>query len=372
MATYNIFGSVRSQTTNKGMSGLTVELYNNTGGPVGLPTATTNAAGTFQFVLDDTELTLDPLIVRFKVTEGATTLLNSVDSFAWTEGHVDQVNLFINEDEVVQAKKYVVKGTVTYENGVLAPSLPVKIYHEEFQNRAFLTSAVTDADGKYSIELTADMFGSVPLAVVGISIDIRDSGDTETLATSSKYSVLDVIEANFTLSNENADTTPFEDLTTRIENNTVGDIGDFTDSDIDFLVRNTGYSADKVNTIIKSYKYSSDISSTSPGLMQALAEVRGVGTNPVLKLRESEIRDIIDKAVEDKVIPSHDPGDIDDFVDVAKTFQVEETKNLSIVGEEFTLNDVLSEIFADGGEITTFLETYNDETFENAKDFWDE
>lgn len=369
MASYNITGYVKQQGTDVGLKGLTVELYDDMDNPMG-ETATTSLNGFFQIVIA-TGVATDSM--RFSVSDSAEVLLDHTESFVWTPEFTDEVMLYVDDDPIRTLK---ISGSVSSIEGIPANGISLEINEKEFRTITLLVDTSCDSDGNYYAELsTTDLTNYISGET---QLLIRAYVDPGIYLASATIQVSDANEytVNLTTTDEYTPaTTKFDSTATLIDTITNGEpIDTFTQDEVRYIANKTKKHIGEVTRVVSAYKFGEE-TSQDPAFFSALMEDNGSAApsvNPLINMREEDMRDAITRAVEKKKIPEYTPTEIDDFIAAAKAYQVDVVKNMTPEGETDTAEDVLMAVFGSSTDVTNYLNKANEQEYSSLADFWTE
>lgn len=432
-------GTVRIQETQNPIEGVRVELWDVNDAHGLIYSTESGVGGVFTVQITDTLETEfngsnTPL---FKVYSGDTLLTTIEDTSKALVLTEDDLYLDIpiatydasikNNIPYEEKKGYaLVEGVVYGANGGVLPNISINIYEKKFRDKVLIATTQTDANGQFRSRISIkDIVNAKTISARQLRIEaVKNSGDIIAVAsdlpltqdvisvTLNAGGIKDQLPSAYndaTVSTFSGITSKINYITDTIDIATVGeDVSDEHSDEVDYIAKSIGVDYAAVRDIVSAHKMANDIDAVQTGgatpidrnFMYAITRETSASINPALKYKGSEIKAIIKSAEKDKLIDAYLEYElttvdgeqvaqatgvseanfdvaIDDFVAAIKTYQVEETKNITVEQEDYTLNDVMTAIFsADSssavqGEIDTFLTAYNDETYEDPETFWE-
>lgn len=432
-------GTVRIQETQNPIEGVRVELWDVNDAHGLIYSTESGVGGVFTVQITDTLETEfngsnTPL---FKVYSGDTLLTTIEDTSKALVLVEDDLYLDIpiatydasikNNIPYEEKKGYaLVEGVVYGANGGVLPNVSINIYEKKFRDKVLITTTQTDANGQFRSRISIkDIVNAKTISARQLRIEAVNSSSDIIAVASNLPLTQDVISVTLnaggikdqlpsayndaTVSTFSGITGKINYITDTIDIATVGEgVTDEHSDEVDYIAKSIGVDYAVVRDIVSAHKMANDIDAVQTGgatsvdrnFMYAITRETSASINPALKYKGSEIKAIIKSAEKDKLIDAYLEYElttvdgeqvaqatgvseanfdvaIDDFVAAIKTYQVEETKNITVEQEDYTLNDVMTAIFsADSssavqGEIDTFLTAYNDETYEDPETFWE-
>lgn len=432
-------GTVRIQETQNPIEGVRVELWDVNDAHGLIYSTESGVGGVFTVQITDaleTEFngSNTPL---FKVYSGDTLLTTIEDTSKALVLTEDDLYLDIpiatydasikNNIPYEEKKGYaLVEGVVYGANGGVLPNVSINIYEKKFRDKVLITTTQTDANGQFRSRISIkDIVNAKTISARQLRIEAVNSSSDVIAVASDLPLTQDVISVTLnaggikdqlpsayndaTVSTFSGITSKINYITDTIDIATVGEgVTDEHSDEVDYIAKSIGVDYAVVRDIVSAHKMANDIDAVQTGgatpvdrnFMYAITRETSASINPALKYKGSEIKAIIKSAEKDKLIDAYLEYElttvdgeqvaqataaseasfdvaIDDFVAAIKTYQVEETKNITVEQEDYTLNDVMTAIFsADSSsavqaEIDTFLTAYNDETYGDPETFWE-
>lgn len=432
-------GTVRIQETQNPIEGVRVELWDVNDAHGLIYSTESGVGGVFTVQVTDTLETEfngsnTPL---FKVYSGDTLLTTIEDTSKALVLTEDDLYLDIpiatydasikNNIPYEEKKGYaLVEGVVYGANGGVLPNVSINIYEKKFRDQVLITTTQTDANGQFRSRISIkDIVNAKTISARQLRIEAINSNNDVIAVASDLPLTQDVISVtlnvggikdqlpsaynNATVSTFSSITSKIDYITNEIDIATIGEsVLDEHSNEIDYIAKSIGVDYAVIRDIVSAHKMANDIDAVQTGgstpvdrnFMYAITRETSASINPALKYKGSEIKAIIKSAEKDKLIDAYLEYElttvdgeqvaqattaseanfdvaIDDFVAAIKIYQVEETKNITVDQEDYTLNDVMTAIFsADSssavqGEIDTFLTAYNDETYDDPETFWE-
>ncbi len=266
-----------------------------------------------------------------------------------------------------------VSGIICDENGAPCQDKIVNVYENGFRKKTILASGVTSEKGQYSILINTKLFGnSVVLAGTSIKIDVCEGEDV--LISSADIFELNnnvVVNLSVTGANLEPEYTRYLALITSITGNTPLELvtqGAITiNNEVRYIAGVLGIGEEIVGAVVNAHKFSTD---TGLPVDVLYALMRGSGfqnDNPVINIRGSKFLSIVENAIMTNVIQTY-PGQqtegnnlptLQELLATAKNFQVAHSKATFIVGETYSVNDLLISIF-DSVDIVNAQEVVDD------------
>lgn len=382
-----INGKTRLQGANTPMPGLKIELWDSSAYGC-IAAATSDINGTFRFFIEDpvaAGIIAGTVSLHYHVYKGDILLLD----VAGPSDYTAFVNLDISPavfDEKVPDNtldespgKYIsISGSFTDAAGITAEGVKINIYESALRDKILLTSAITDINGRYNVKVVTRNIGSSPAPVKrSIRVEaVTESGDV--LATSG-----DIFDWPEELQ---ADLKAFmSDYKAQAEFDTLHDAVFSIDESLSIssLISNADDGIDEIKyvagatdrhhkiieTLVYAHKYGEE-ASLSPELLYALCKTNGTERNPLIGMKEAEIRSSLANAVAKNAIKEQSAGAVDAFVEAAKTFQVTATLGIHVKNEDVTIGDLMNNIFSSGGDVTDFLGKYIEREYASVPEFW--
>jgi hypothetical protein len=384
-----INGKVSLQGTGNAMPGLKVEIW-NTSLYGCIASTTSDANGLFQFKIEDpiaAGIISNTIAVVYRVYKGDISLLQASAPSDYTAFVTLEIVPTAYDDKIPDntkdespAKYISISGIFTDIKGVAAKGVKIGIYESALRDKTLLTSVVTDINGGFEVKVrTRDIGSSTTPAKRAIRVEaVNNSGDV--LATSGDIFnwadeiVVDLraIDATFRAETEydgvrNAVLTIDESLNI---SSLVSNADDGLD-EIQYVAGATDRHHKTIELLVKAHKYAEE-TSQSPEFFYALCKTNGTDRNPLLGMKEADIRAALADAMEQNIIKDRSAGAINAFVDAAKTFQVNATLDIHVRNENVKIGELLNKIFSSAVERDAFLHQYLAMEYATVADFWND
>ena len=380
---------------NLPISDLKVELWdsNSTYGLLGI--THTDLQGNFTFFINDPISGLisnaqqpgpNAVVLSYKtykcneLLDSSKTIINNVVTLKVTESIYDTA---IKDKEDCSINYITVKGYVKDRNGVEIPNVNVKIYESGFRTENAIGEVKTDIAGNYEVRIPVRNISNTQvitsrsivakategMIVIAASTNFFLNNDPEVvidLIATENYEAPSFHSQLLNKINIIIDGVPFTSFAAEVDFHTsedidpdnipLGPLGGIEENptengngngELGYIAKAIGHNIEDVQSIVRAYQYAVEIDGAH-ALMHSLTISRGFDRIPIISLNEKEMRDIIESAIDNNIIPSHTGQQIDDFLSLALTYQVTATREIPIAGESHSLGDVLNSIF--GGE----------------------
>lgn len=242
-----------------------------------------------------------------------------------------------------------IKGRIYDVAGLACPDRQVDVYEIGFREKTLVTSAVTDKKGNYQAEINTRFLGNAVNANRTIRVEVSDGVDVIGSSDDILHLNGDVV-ADIVI-NTYDDTTEFLTITNQIQAIIGAETIDAIILDLDtgvneikYVANATGHSEETILAVVYAYKYAAT-TFLPADVLYALLKITGDEHNPLLAVNAHRLPAIINNAMEANIISAYDEPTIESFVELAKNIQIENLKATEIVGEAYTINQLMSAIF---------------------------
>lgn len=384
-AQITINGKVQLTPGDKPLASVSVELWDSINDYGRIANTVTNAAGDFSFTISDpfnAMIESGTVGTMYKILEGD--VLIKSQNVTYVAGVVVEIDISYSEYDAIEKpqKQIVIEGTVSDFNGIPVPDTKVNVYEGGFRTKTLLSKVKSDVNGYYKAVINErDINNSVVIAKRSIRIEAVGIDDNDILASSGDiFNYPDIVKADLKLTESYTEASSvFENITTALAE-VIGstDLGTLEVNEstkvneIRYVAEATGRTEDEVVSLVQAHKFAAE-ASVEPVMLYAAVLSRGLidgEVNPMMRMKETELRDAITLASETKKIPTQAPGDVDDFINGVKTYQIATTKGLKIGEETYSVEDVLASIFSSSTAYNSFLSLMNDRDYTDPEDFW--
>ena len=378
----SIAGKVLFAQTGLPVTAVEVDIVDQTNGYGKIASTNVDQSGNFSFTITDPVLAnmigAQLIIPSYKVYSNGTSLI-SLDIPYTTSTVQVSIDQSTYDAAIPTSQVTTIQiGGVLKTGGIVAHGITVNIYESSFRSKVLLNSTVTDINGNYKATINVrDLNNVATVGTPGIRIEAVDSSNNVIATSGDIFQIQDGLQVNLSADSASAAPTPeFTNLLHAVQN-IVGptDIGSLTvdpstmTDELTYVNNAIGRSGSSVDDIVKAHKYGTD-TSLSPSYLYALVKVSDGNRNPLLSMTESQIRSAISGAVINNVISSAGETEVNTFITAAKAYQVTTAKQLPIVGETHTLNDVLRSFIPADADVDNFLSIYNAQEYASTADLW--
>ena len=389
IATFN--GKVVLSSNSNPLVRVKVEIWHAALGNIG--SAVTDIEGLFS--VTTTSAVSPGQSVTYKLFRNGTLLLEieqTYESEALVTLSVSDTDLDAHVDDNIPEEEFpnyiLVRGILKDTKGSVIDGAKIQIYENGFRTKTLLASTSTDSNGQYKCRISTKKIGHSKAfdnarSNRSLRVEARTESNELIAGSDSLSNWDDILDVNLNAIDNGLELgdlvlTEFEQMVSQIDTITEGAaIADVSENGTDgvneiaFIANALGRHEREVANLVKAHQFAGQLSANNPELMFALTRNTAADENPVLKLSAQEIRDAIADAKSNGTISNVASGDIDNFVNAARTHQVSETRNLSVNNETFRLENVLLPIFDnDSSALNNFLGSYNDADRVTSEEFW--
>lgn len=389
MSTITITGTVGLLPAGSPISNAEVELWDSAGEYGRLYVTETNVEGRFTFTIFDPIKSLieaEPvatIIPQYKVYLDGQLLADETITYVAAEEISIDISQSDYDNADISESILLVKGIVSDHRKMPIKDKTVNIYQAGFRQKFLLAKTTTDILGSYSIKINKKDLGNVTsTAKKSLRVEVVNMDDNDIIASSGDLFInQDVIIANLQTIEDYISSPIFDVIEEAILNVIEGadisslEINDNTSLDeLSYTAKSLGKKRDDILMLVHAHKYAAEASLDTKCMFALLSRSGDTGSagNPVLRMKEQEMRDAIETAMGGKIIGEQAPHEIDEFITDAKAYQVTATKDTGVNNETFTINDLLLSIFANQTEVDDYLALSNNVEYTNLEEFWSE
>lgn len=380
-----INGSLKWTNSNNPMPGFEVAIYDKDHKEGWLGAAKTNAEGLFSINLNgrlfDYVSQASTIILKVfygkKLISEQEVILN-LDQETEIRIEEDDFDSLIADEtlELPQLPAFtLIRGAVRSESGLPVHG-EVRVFETSFRDKNLLSTANTDAAGRYELKVAAKNMNQLRGAAVQ-SIRVEVVIDEEVVAVSQELFAWDkVTEVNLVVTDDIPNLVPrfnkIKDVLTKVlDRASLEDVKlDGDRRDLKYLAESTQYGEQELEQYVLANNYAAE-AGTDPDLTYALMQQGTTHRHPAIDTKWYEIEAVINEAVSKKVIYPPEQAAVIAFIETAKEMQVEATRRVTLKDDTVTVNDMLQRIFTKETEITDFLRQYNEMAPEGITRFWD-
>ncbi len=415
-----ITGGVKFQPRNLPVNGIRVELWDSLGKLGLLGSTHTDPNGYFNIAIPggaagDQQCTY--LTFKGQVAIPNTFTVNGASvEIAIQESAYDDL---ITDPEIFSDAVFCnIHGVVTDKAKIPAANMQVKVFEVSLNGNTFLIGSITSHNGNYEIKIPARVVANAPNAlsrcIVVNVIDsnantiasskniyiVQESDILVDLTTNDEYKVPSLFEnlmdaVNTVLApikfSDFAASVSFEDgeivapdMPGEVEPHEIdydgsGSPNGDSDGRLSFLGMATGNSLSTIQNLVRSYQFSQEASMRHADMF-ALTRKGDLYTNPLLKFGIDQLEAFVREAFGGNIIPfvadNALAAYIDAFITAATAYIVRHLREIKVVGEQYTLENLLTQIFAGSvgidGIINEFLARYNKLAGNDLAKFWED